>query len=209
MLGTITKGEYNNTPVPSNVYLAKLLNVKEKQPLGWNFELLQDPFKKRRAFGRTPSSWIAGKKLDNWLITLGLNVSKGTSIKIEDLKDLYCKVVVKDKVYTDKQTGEEKHFPSVEELLPLDSLDQIRVRELVAGVPVTAAPVQNTPAPAPAYVSTVPTFSQPNTQAGGYVPVTTSTPIVPTATNPIPTVTNPIPTVTAPAPGTPTRTIPF
>jgi hypothetical protein len=219
MLGTITKGSYDNTPIPDNVYLAKLVGVKEKQPpkehpdwfpqLSWTFQLLVEGFKNRRVWGKTPSNWIADKKLDTWLKTLGISAAKGQSIRIEDLKDLHCKVIVKTEHYKDKETGEDKTFTKVTELLPLDSLDQVRIRELAIGVTATAAPVQNTPTPAPAYVSPVPTFSQPNTQAGGFVPVTTSTPIVPTVTNPVPTVINPVPTITAPATGTPTRTIPF
>lgn len=156
MLGTITKGEYKNDPLPDNVYLAKLIGVKEKPApeahpdwypsLSWTFEILQDPFKKRRAWGKTPTNWIQGKKLDNWLVTCGINVAKGTSLKIEDLKDIYVKILVKGKPYQDPQTKENKVFSSVTELLPLDSIDQIKIRELVAGAPVVAnsQPVQST-----------------------------------------------------------------
>ena len=116
MLGTITKGEYNNAPLPDNVYLAKVLKVAEKAPpanhpdwypsLQWSFEIVVDPFKKRRAWGKTPTNWIAGKKLDNWLVTCGINVGKGTSIRIEDIKDIYVKILVKNDHYKDKETGE-------------------------------------------------------------------------------------------------------
>lgn len=207
MLGTITKGSYDNTPIPDNVYLAKLVSVKEKQPpkehpdwypqLLWTFQILTEPFKNRRVFGKTPSNWIAEKKLDTWLKTVGVNASKGQSIRLEDLKDMYVKVLVKNEHYKDKETQEDKVFTKVTDLLPLDSLDQIKVREFVAGITSTAAPVQNTPDPVPAYVPTVPTFSQPNVQAGGFVPITTSTPVSPT------------PTPAAPVTGTPSRTIPF
>lgn len=221
MLGTITKGAYDNTPIPDNVYLAKLVKVKEKAPpqshpewfpsLQWQFQILTEPVKGRSAFGKTPTNWIAGKKLDNWLVTLGINVARGTSLKIEDLKDLYVKILVKGKKYNDKQTGEEKIFSEVTELLPLDSIDQIKIRELVAGVSTTAAPVQNTPASTPAYIPTVPTFAQPHVQAGGYVPVTTSAPVpsvtIISNTPPIPSapIVSPAPQVT----GTPSRNIPF
>ena len=214
MLGTITKGEYNNAPLPDNVYLAKVLKVAEKAPpashpdwypsLQWSFEIVVDPFKKRRAWGKTPTNWIAGKKLDNWLVTCGINVGKGTSIRIEDIKDIYVKILVKNDHYKDKETGEDKSFPKVTELLPLDSIDQIKIRELVAGVPVVASqPV------APIQQPVQPTIAPSNpVTSGGYVPVTTTTPVVPTyPANPGPTFT-PAPTVTQPT-GTPSRTIPF
>jgi hypothetical protein len=149
MLGTITKNDGNFQPLPDNVYLAKVLKVVEKAPpashpdwypsLSWQFQLLQEPFKNRRAFGKTPCNWLAGKKLDSWLVTCGINVGKGTSIKIEDIKDIYVKILVKGKKYNDKQTGEEKIFSEVTELLPLDSIDQVKIRELVAGVPTAVS----------------------------------------------------------------------
>lgn len=210
MLGTITKGEYKNEPLPNNVYLAKLLNVKEKPApaahpdwfpqFSWSFEIVQDPFKKRRAWGRTPTNWIAGKKLDNWLVTLGINVAKGTSIKIEDLKDLYVKILVKNDVSKDKETGEDKFFPKVTELLPLDSIDRIKIGELIAGVPVTAA--QPVVPQQPIQVPVVPVNG--GTQSGGFVPVTTSAPIPAPVYVPQPTFV-PAPPVT----GTPSRNIPF
>jgi len=213
MLGTITKGAYDNTPLPDNVYLAKLLNVKEKPApeahpdwypsLSWTFEILQDPFKKRRAWGKTPTNWIAGKKLDNWLVTCGINVAKGTSLKIEDLKDIYVKILVKGKPYQDPQTKENKVFSSVTELLPLDSLDQIKIRELVAGAPAAAVGMQPVASQQPAQPTFVP--SNPVT-TGGFVPSTVTAPHVTPANVPstVPTFT-PAPNVT----GTPSRTIPF
>ena len=93
-------------------------------------------------------------------------------------------------------------FSEVTELLPLDSLDQIKIRELVAGVPVVAAqprllrqqPVQPTIAP-----------SNP-VSAGGYVPSTVSSPIPMVTPNPVTVPTFiPAPNVT----GVPSRTIPF
>lgn len=214
MSSTITKGEYNNAPLPDNVYLAKVLKVVEKAPpanhpdwypsLQWSFEILVDPFKKRRAWGKTPTNWIANKKLDNWLVTLGINVAKGTSIKIEDIKDIPVKILVKNDHYKDKETGEDKSFPKVTELLPLDSIDQIKLRELIAGVPVVASqPV------APVQQPVQPTIAPSNPVfAGGYVPVTTAAPAPSFPTQPtapvVPTFT-PAPNVT----GTPSRTIPF
>ena len=60
MLTTITKGDYDNTPIPDNVYLAKVVRVKEKAPpashpewfpsLQWQFSILQEPFKNRLCF---------------------------------------------------------------------------------------------------------------------------------------------------------------
>jgi hypothetical protein len=210
MLGTITKGEYKNDPLPDNVYLAKLIGVKEKAApeahpdwypsLSWTFEILQDPFKKRRAWGKTPTNWIVNKKLDNWLVACGINVSKGTSLKIEDLKDIYVKILVKGKPYVDPQTKENKVFSSVTELLPLDSLDQIKIRELIAGTNVVAsATTLVTPSQQPAFVPV-----SGGTTTGGFVPSTTSAPLVTPPYMPQPTFT-PAPTVT----GTPSRTIPF
>jgi hypothetical protein len=202
MLGTITKGEYKDQPpLPDNVYLARLIGVKEKQPpqshpdwavtLSWTFEILTDPYKKRRAWGRTPSSWISQKKLDNWLVTCGINVAKGTSLRIEDLKDVYVKILVKGKKYNDKQTGEEKIFSEVTELLPLDSLDHIKVREFIAG---TTAPAQQ---------------SQPVVVTATH----TVTPVQPTVTNVPPAGTftpSQTPFTSVPnSAGTPSRTIPF
>jgi hypothetical protein len=212
MLGTITKGEYNNAPIPDNVYLAKLVKVKEKAPpekhpdwfpsLQWSFQILTDPLKGRYAFGKTPTNWIAGKKLDNWLVTLGINVGKGTSIKIEDLKDMYVKILVKNKHYQDPVTKEDKAFPEVKELLSLDSLDQIKIRELVAGA--SAASVSTQPVvTAPVTVTATHTFTP-----------SVTTPVAPTVVNPVSTFTNPTttftpaPNVTAPT-STPNRTIPF
>lgn len=212
MLGTITKNDSNFAPLPDNVYLAKVLKVVEKAPpashpdwypsLSWQFQLLQEPFKNRRAFGKTPCNWLSGKKLDNWLVTCGINVAKGTSLKIEDIKDVYVKILVKGKKYNDKQTGEEKIFSEVTELLPLDSLDQIKIRELVAGTNVVAGQTNAVPQQ-PAQ----PTIAPSNPViAGGYVPVTTSAPApsFPTQPTVVPTFT-PAPNVT----GTPSRTIPF
>src|ERR1700685_4121644 len=153
MLSTITKGEYKDQPpLPDNVYLAKLIGVKEKPApeahpdwypsYSWTFEILTDPFKKRRAWGKTPTNWIQGKKLDTWLVALGINVPKGTSVKIEDLKDLYVKILVKGKPYVDPQTKENKIFSSVTDLIALDSLDQIKVRELIAGAPPVSVGMQ-------------------------------------------------------------------
>jgi hypothetical protein len=209
MLGTITKGEYKDQPpLPDNVYLAKLIGVKEKPApknhpdwypsLSWTFEILQDPFKKRRAWGKTPTNWIAGKKLDNWLVTCGINVAKGTSLKIEDLKDIYVKILLKGKPYEDPETKEQKVFQSVTELLPLDSLDQIKIRELAMTAP-------------PASVGMQPVASQQpvssGTTTGGYVPVTTTAPNPPPPYMPQTTFT-PAPNVTVPS-STPSRTIPF
>lgn len=204
MLGTITRGEVHYDPLPDNVYLAKLTGVKEKAPpekhpewfpsLSWAFQLVLDPFKNRKVWGKTPSNWVAGKKLDTWLQALGIHAANGQSVRIEDLKDIYVKVIVKTEHYQDKDTKEDKTFTSVKELLPLDSVDQLKVRELVAGVVSTPAPVQN-PSPAPVYAPTVPTFTEPKTQTGGYVPVTTGAPVSPTPS--------------APVTGMPTRTIPF
>jgi hypothetical protein len=216
MLGTITRGEYKNDPLPNNVYLAKLLKVEEKlvefvkpdtkeaikyTKLNWTFEILTEPFKKRRAFGKTPSNWIANKKLDNWLIAVGVNVALGTSVKIEDLKDLYAKIVTKNKPYKDSKTGEDKNFPEVTDILPLDSLDQIKVRELVAGVPAASVSTQPV-ATAPVTVTATHTFTPPVSslpvQPG--IPRQTFIPVQPTFT--------PAPNVTQPT-GTPSRTIPF
>lgn len=216
MLGTITKGEYKDQPpLPDNVYLARLLNVKEKQPpeshpdwavtLSWTFEILVAPYAKRRAWGRTPSSWISQKKLDNWLITCGINVAKGTSLKIEDLKDLYVKILVKGKKYNDKQTGEEKVFSEVTELLPLDSLDQIKIRELVAGINVVASATNTTPV-IPVSQTTTGFVVQGSTTAP--VPTVPSQPVsVPTFTPSYPSVTQ-APQVTGGS-SQPSRTIPF
>jgi|SRR5579864_182580 len=216
MLSTITKGEYKNDPIPDNVYLAKLLNVKEKPApeahpdwypsLSWTFEILQDPFKKRRAWGKTPTSWIAGKKLDNWLVTCGINVAKGTSLKIEDLKDIYVKILVKSKPYDDPQTKEKKTFQSVIELLPLDSLDQIKIRELAMTAPPSAVGMQPV-------ASQQPTIPVSQTTTGFVVPMTTSSPVSNVVPGPVsaPATFSPQPTFT-PAPqvtGTPSRTIPF
>jgi hypothetical protein len=210
MLGTITKGAYDNTPIPDNVYLAKLLKVVEKAPpathpdwypsLSWTFQILTDPFKNRRAFGKTPTQWIAGKKLDTWLVAIGINAAKGQSVKIEDIKDQYVKILVKGKKYNDKETGEEKIFSEVKELLPLDSLDQIKLRELLTVMNVVASATNVAPAP----VQTAPIVPQPNVTAGGYVPVTSTTavPTIPIA--PVASTSTPAPTV-----GGPTRTIPF
>lgn len=212
MLGTITKGEYKNDPLPDNVYLAKLLNVKEKPApeahpdwypsLSWTFEILQDPFKKRRAWGKTPTNWIQGKKLDEWLVACGINVAKGTSLKIEDLKDIYVKILVKGKPYQDPQTKENKVFSSVTQLLALDSLDTIKIRELVAGTNVVASATNAVPQQ-PVQPAIAP--SNPVT-AGGYVPVTTTAPVSPYSPQQplgVPAFT-PAPNVT----GTPNRTIP-
>jgi hypothetical protein len=218
MLSTITKGEYNNAPLPDNVYLAKVLKVVEKAPpanhpdwypsLQWSFEILVDPFKKRRAWGKTPTNWIAGKKLDSWLVTLGINVAKGTSIKIEDIKDIPVKILVKNDHYKDKETGEDKSFPKVTELLPLDSLDQIKLRELIAGVPVVASqPVS--PVQQPVQPTVAPTYG--GTTTGGYVPITVTAPVspFPTQSTAVPTQpTTPFTSVPNGA-GTPSRTIPF
>jgi hypothetical protein len=202
MLGTITKGEYKNDPLPDNVYLAKLIGVKEKPApethpdwypsLSWTFEILQDPFKKRRAWGKTPTNWIAGKKLDNWLVTCGINVAKGTSLKIEDLKDIYVKILVKGKPYQDPQTKENKVFSSVTELLPLDSLDQIKIRELAMTAPPAAVGMQ----------PVQPTVPVSQTTTGFIVQGTTASPVPTIPSQPTFTLA---PNVT----GTPSRTIPF
>ena len=221
MLTTITKGSYDNTPIPDNVYLAKLQKVVEKAPpaahpdwypsFSWRFQILQEPFKNRIAFGKTPTNWVSQKKLDNWLIAVGINATKGQSVKIEDIKDLYVKILVKGKKYTDKQTGEEKIFSEVTELLPLDSLDQIKIRELIAGINTVAGHTNVIPQqPAqPTIAPSNPVFT------GGYVPITTTVPVptvspvtVPTFT-PAPNVTQPTPTFTPNVPGGPSRTIPF
>jgi hypothetical protein len=211
MLGTITKNDQKFDPIPDNVYLAKLVKVEEKAPpkshpewypsLSWRFQILVDPFKGRLAFGKTPTNWLSGKKLDNWLITCGINVASGTSLRIEDLKDIPVKILVKGKKYNDKQTGEEKVFSEVTDLLALDSLDQIKIRELVAGTNMVAN-VSSQPV-----VPQQPTIAPSNPVfAGGYVPVTTTAPApsFPTQPTAVPTFT-PAPNVT----GTPSRTIPF
>ena len=207
MLSTITKGEYKDQPpLPDNVYLAKLIGVKEKPApeahpdwypsYSWTFEILTDPFKKRRAWGKTPTNWIQGKKLDTWLVALGINVPKGTSVKIEDLKDLYVKILVKGKPYVDPQTKENKIFSSVTDLIALDSLDQIKVRELIAGAPPVSVGMQPT-------VPQQPVVPVSQTTTGFVVQGTTAAPVSPVPVS-VPTFTPP-PVVT----GEPKRTIPF
>lgn len=192
-MSVITKGEYKALPpLPDNVYLARLLSVTEKAPpekhkdwfpsLSWAFEIVTDPYKKRRAWGKTPTNWVSGKKLDTWLTMLGINAAKGAQIKIEDLKDIPAKILIHNKAYKDPQTGEDKTFTQVTDLLPVDSMDQIKIREL-ASVPVAVTavasntvPPQQVPVVVPANVAQ-PTYPVvPNTTMPSMTPVVPSIP---------------------------------
>lgn len=193
---TITKTERHYDPIDDGYYIVRLIGIKEGKKneehpeweprLVFTFELVEPPFEKRRAWGRTSKTWYEGKKLDMWLKALGVDqADEGCQLDVEQLKGQYARAHI--------ETEDGSEYPTVKHITSLRPQDIEKLNALIAGK-APAMPVQAVPV-----VTSVPVIQ----------PVVASAPVVVVPTIvPAPVVTAPV--VAAPTPSAPKiRAIPF